>query len=165
MKKIVLLISLILLSISAFGMKIETSIIINENKDVVWRYLTDFDKYNEWNPQIRDVNAELKEGGNIVFSLHNNKKVSRIKSKITKYEPGKKLQWNGGMEYIFAVTHTFQLDQGVDGATIFIQTEEYKGIFAWMGTLFGKKDIEATKDGFESVNKKLKEMSEEGGEK
>ncbi|PTB91085.1 SRPBCC domain-containing protein, partial [Marivirga lumbricoides] len=45
--------------------QIETSIRIKALSETVWDILTDFEKYPQWNPFIKSVKGEVKEGNNI----------------------------------------------------------------------------------------------------
>lgn len=42
--------------------EIKTEIDISSTPENVWRILTDFSKYLEWNPFIDQISGELKEG-------------------------------------------------------------------------------------------------------
>ncbi len=50
--------------------EIKTEIDIHSSSEKVWRILTDFSKYPEWNPFIDRISGELKEGSKLSSSYH-----------------------------------------------------------------------------------------------
>lgn len=75
---------------------------------------------------------------------------------LTKTE-NRELRWSGKVliKGLFIGNHSFELMENVDGTTKFFQSEKFTGILVW---LF---DPEKTKNGFEEMNRKLKELAEE----
>ncbi len=46
--------------------EITTEILINAPIDIVWKTLTNFEDYKNWNPFIIDVSGEIHKGGKII---------------------------------------------------------------------------------------------------
>ncbi|MCB0703645.1 MAG: SRPBCC family protein, partial [Ignavibacteriae bacterium] len=49
--------------------QIKTSITINASKEKIWKILTDFENYPEWNSFIKSVTGEVKVGNQIQIKL------------------------------------------------------------------------------------------------
>ncbi len=50
--------------------EIHTEIEINVSAEKVWRVLTDFPAYDEWNPFVRRVEGEVRVGARLHVSAH-----------------------------------------------------------------------------------------------
>lgn len=70
---------------------ITTEIVINANKDIVWKILTDFNSYPDWNPFITQIEGELKTGSrfNVTLNIEGRKPTS-FQPDIISLTPGEK---------------------------------------------------------------------------
>jgi len=138
--------------------EIRTEIIIQATSEKVWKILTDFEKYPQWNPFITSIKGQVEQGNTIQVRIKppNGKGMTFKPTVITKNE-NKELRWSGKVLFsgLFDGEHKFELTDNGDGTLTFIQSEKFKGIFVW---LFNP---EKTQKGFIEMNKKLKELSEE----
>ena len=134
---------------------IKTSIIIKSTPEKVWGVLTDFKKYANWNPFIRSIKGEMNVGKNIQIELGGMK----FQPKLLAYQKKKELRWIGKLLFkgLFDGEHSFLINDNNDGTVTFRQEETFNGILVG---LFRKKLETETKQGFESMNQKLKEIVE-----
>lgn len=136
---------------------IDTKIDIDADIETVWRVLTDFTSYEEWNPFISRVSTDLSVGSSITFDeLRPNMPKSTYTSTIQYVDKNKRFGWCGGVKYIWFVEHTFHLEKISDNKTSLIQQENAKGIVV----PFIKEKMAATEQGFVLMNRALKERSE-----
>ena len=137
-----------------------TEITINAPADKVWGILMNTQEYPKWNPFILSVDKEFKAGEkmNILLRQNESKKMN-IKPVCIEVNKDKKLSWKGsmGMKGIFDGHHIFELESKDENTTRFIHREEFSGILV---NLFWKQLDTHTRDGFEMMNAKLKELAE-----
>ncbi|WP_298648932.1 SRPBCC domain-containing protein [uncultured Proteiniphilum sp.] len=135
--------------------EIRTEIIIHARAEKVWVILTDFENYPNWNPFITSVEPE--EGNKITVKLTPpGGKTMTFKPTILTRQENQKLKWLGTVLFkgLFDGEHTFELRENKNGTVTFVQSEQFKGIFA------GLFNPEKTINGFNEMNKKLKELAE-----
>lgn len=136
---------------------IDTKIDIDADIETVWRVLTDFPSYEQWNPFISRVSTDLNVGGTITFDeLRPNMPKATYTSTIQYVDKHKRFGWWGGVKYIWLVEHTFYLEKISENKTKLIQQERAKGIIV----PFLKAKMAATKEGFLLMNSALKSRSE-----
>lgn len=135
--------------------EIRTEIIIHARAEKVWVILTDFENYPNWNPFITSVEPE--EGNKITVKITPpGGKTMTFKPTILTRQENQKLKWLGTVLFkgLFDGEHTFELRENKNGTVTFVQSEQFKGIFA------GLFNPEKTINGFNEMNKKLKELAE-----
>lgn len=137
--------------------EIRTEIVIKSTPEKIWAVLTDTHNYPHWNPFIKAIKGEIKEGQKISV------KIMPPKSKAFTFNPtiitmveNRKLSWLGKFLFsgFFDGEHSFELIDNGNGTVTFVQSEEFKGVFVW---LFNPQK---TKEGFNLMNQKLKELAE-----
>ncbi|MCT3733817.1 SRPBCC domain-containing protein [Elizabethkingia anophelis] len=137
--------------------EIKTEIVIQAAPEKIWKILTDFENYPQWNPFIVSVTGDVENGNKIVVSIKPpDRKVMIFKPIILTRINNKELSWQGKLLFkgLFDGKHKFELIDNGDGTTTFIQSEKFSGIFVW---LFNPRN---TKKGFNEMNQKLKELAE-----
>ena len=138
--------------------EIRTEIIIQATPEKVWTILTDFEKYPQWNPFITSVKGQVEQGNTIQIRIEppNGNGMTFKPTVLTKNE-NRELRWLGKFLFsgLFDGEHKFELAENGDGTLTFVQSEKFKGVFVW---LFNP---EKTQKGFNEMNKKLKELSEQ----
>ncbi|GHU88599.1 hypothetical protein FACS1894155_03800 [Bacteroidia bacterium] len=137
--------------------EIKSEIVINVPPEKVWAVLTDFGKYPEWNPFITSLKGEVEVGNKIEVRIEPPKGTGMtFKPKVLEKIENKKIRWLGSLLFkgLFDGEHCFELIDNGDGTTTFVQSEKFRGILVWT---FGTKK---TKNGFEAMNLKLKELAE-----
>ncbi len=141
--------------------EIKTQIVINASPEKVWAVLTNFDKYPEWNPFIKSIKGSVKVGSKIIARLEPPEaKGMTFKPKVLAFDSQKEFRWMGHLLFpgLFDGEHKFELIDNHDGTTTFIQSEKFKGILV---PLFKKMLDTNTVNGFNLMNQKLKELSEQ----
>lgn len=137
--------------------EIKTEIVIQATPEKIWKILTDFENYPQWNPFIVSITGEVEKGNKIVVSIKppDGKGMIFKPTILTKID-NKELSWQGRLLFkgLFDGKHKFELIDNGNGTTTFIQSEKFSGIFVW---LFNPEN---TKNGFNKMNQKLKELAE-----
>ncbi|KFF13153.1 polyketide cyclase [Chryseobacterium soli] len=137
--------------------KIETQIIINAAPQKVWEILTDFNNYPNWNPFIKSIAGLINIGSTLKVTIEPEEgKGMTFKPLIQSSVKNKELSWLGNLLFkgIFDGKHKFQLIDNGNGTTTFIQSEEFSGI------LVSFINLDKTAEGFNKMNKSLKEQAE-----
>lgn len=140
---------------------ISTEILINASPEKVWTILSDFEKYPDWNPFIKSVKGKVLVGNKITIRLEPpGSNGMAFKPVILVFEKNKELRWIGHLLFprLFDGEHRFELIDKGDGTITFRQSEKFNGILL---PLFKKMFDKDTKNGFISMNLKLKQISEQ----
>ena len=125
----------------------------------MWAQLTDTAGYGEWNPFLRRVSGELREGARLVVDITPpGGRAMTFKPTVLSADAERELRWLGrlGVPGIFDGEHSFRLERLADGGTRFVQAERFRGVFVG---LFGAT-LEKTRLGFEQMNQALKQRAE-----
>jgi hypothetical protein len=141
--------------------EIRTEIVIKATPARVWYVLTDFESYPEWNPFIKSIQGSLVEGTTIIARMEPPESSGMtFKPKLLTIKNAKEIRWLGHLFFpgLFDGEHIFELYENTDGSTTFIQREKFKGILV---PLFKKMIDVNTVQGFEMMNRKLKELAEQ----
>ena len=142
-------------------LEIKTKINIDCPPEKVWKILTDFEKYPEWNPMIKSIEGELRRRNRLKVRLEI-KGMSKmtIKPRVATFHSGKSFSWLGHLLIIglFDGHHIFELNQNQDGSTEFIHREQFSGVMIPL-----MKKILETKVAvaFEEMNRNLKSTCED----
>ena len=141
-----------------FTNKIETSIKISSTANKIWKELTNFDEYKNWNPSIIDISGELEKNKTLKIAVKIDEKTMIFKPIVLKCEENKELRWLGKLLFngIFDGEHYFLIKENIDETYTFIQGERFSGILI---PFFGKMILK-TKKGFEAMNQELKKRVE-----
>ncbi|WP_101295167.1 SRPBCC domain-containing protein [Halegenticoccus soli] len=133
---------------------------IDAPPEIVWRVLTAFDRYPEWNPFLTVV-GRPNYGAHLVVEVRPpGRSAARFRPTVTAVERGRELRWLGHLfaPGLFDGEHRFALEPLNDGdRTRFVQSESFRGALAgplarWLGP--------ATERGFREMNGALKERAE-----
>jgi len=139
---------------------IRTAIHIDARPDAVWRVLTDFDRYPDWNPFMPYAEGAAEEGKTIEVRIEPpGGRGMTFRPTLQRVEPNRELRWLGRLllPKIFDGEHIFELCPEGDG-TRFVQRENFGGLLVplmW-GTLEAP-----TRRGFEAMNDALKARVED----
>ncbi|MEL7003637.1 MAG: SRPBCC domain-containing protein [Bacteroidota bacterium] len=137
--------------------QIKSTIVINATPQEVWRVFTDFNAYPQWNPFIKSIR------GNIVVGEKFNAEIGTMKFRPTTkvFEENKEFTWQGQLFFpgIFDGRHSFVFTDNGNGTTTLIHKEDFSGILI----PFTKKKLDTDiRQGFKSMNEKLKALVEQG---
>ena len=126
----------------------------------IWSILTEFDKFPEWNPFIREISGRIEQGQKLGVTLHpSGGRTLKMSPTLLTVEPSKELRWIGhlGVPGLFDGQHIFELKPTGSAKTIFVQREQFGGILLpfLTGMLRGE-----TARGFSEMNEALKKRAE-----
>jgi hypothetical protein len=139
---------------------IRTEVVIKATPAKVWKVLTDFKRYPEWNPFITSLNGVATKGEKLVARMEPpNGPAMTFKPTVLAANTNKELRWLGHLLFpgLFDGEHIFELYENTDGTTTFVQREKFTGILV---PLFSKMLDTKTLAGFEMMNKHLKQRVE-----
>jgi len=141
--------------------QLRTEIKIKATPEKIWSILTDFEKFPQWNPMMKSFKGNLAIGQKVTVKFEQpGTSGMTFKPTITKVEPNKEFRWQGHLLFtgLFDGEHTFEIKDNKDGTCTFLHGENFKGILI---PLFKKMLDVNTKQGFEMMNKALKERCEQ----
>ena len=139
--------------------EIRTEIEIEAPAEKVWEILTDFNRYEEWNPFIIKSSGVAEEGAVLVNVMKNGKKTMTFKPRILEVRKHEYFDWRGSLFFrgLFDGHHYFRIEpQAKDGVKL-IHGEKFSGILS--GPIF-KSIRENTLESFRSMNEALKKRCE-----
>jgi hypothetical protein len=140
--------------------EVRTEIEIDASPEKVWKILTDFGRYDQWNPYIHKIIGDAKEGSKIRIHIETpSGKNRKYEPTITKVKEGREIRWRGKSTIpgFLNGEHVFMIEQLQPERSRFIQLEVFEGL---LSSFFGKSlDIDM-KDGLEEMNKALKKRVE-----
>lgn len=138
---------------------LQTEIIINATPQQLWAVLTDFEKFNEWNPFILSIQGQPIVGTQLRVELKNGNSTSVFKPKVLVAETNKAFEWLGSLPIpgIFNGNHYFRIEDLGNGQVKFIHGENFSGLLA--GVIM-KSIGTQTQNCFIAMNKALKNRVE-----
>jgi hypothetical protein len=141
--------------------EISSEIEINSYPESVWKTLTDFASYDQWNPFINKIVGLPRRGEKIEIYLETpGGKKRKYSPTITKVEEGRELRWNGksSLPGFLKAEHIFIIEETQPGHVRFIQREVFDGLLT---RLFGKGFDSDVRQGFAEMNGALKKRVEQ----
>jgi len=140
-----------------FHWSVYTEIEINATKEMVWKFLTDFDTMPNWSTSLQKIEGDFHEGGTTnVFYLFRGK-VIKFKATMIDFENGTQFGWSEPTIPLAKDRHFYRLESLPNGKTKFIQSDEIKGFSA---LFIGKMIAETMVHNFTIFNNDLKEQIE-----
>jgi hypothetical protein len=140
--------------------ELRTEIEINTSPERVWKILTDFNKYEQWNPFIHKIIGQPKEGAKIEIHIETpGGKNRKYGPTLTKVDEGRELRWLGksSLPWFLNGEHIFAIEKLDSQRVRFIQREVFDGLLT---LLFGKSLDTDVRQGLEEMNRALKERAE-----
>ena len=140
--------------------ELRTEIEINTSPERVWKILTDFEKYGQWNPFIYKIIGQPKEGAKIEIHIETpGGKNRKYGPTLTKVDGGRELRWLGksSLPGFLNGEHIFAIEQIEPQRVRFIHREVFDGLLT---SLFGKSLDTDVRQGLEEMNRALKERAE-----
>lgn len=92
----------------------------------VWKALTDFEAYPDWNPFIRRIAGDLRVGSRLRVVFGGRLRFS-ISPSVVAVEPGTLFRWRGSLLGLFNGEHSFRVIPRAGGGTHFVQWEDFDG--------------------------------------
>ena len=139
---------------------IRSAIEIRAPLDVVWRVLTDFGAYPEWNPHIRTVQGRPRAGGRL--TIHSKPPGARtvvMRPMVVAWSPPHELRWRASFisRRLFTGEHGFKLEELGPQRVRFSQDETFSGLVV---PLYARLRLNATRRGFAQVNEAIRDRAE-----
>jgi len=136
--------------------QLHTEIIIKADLETVWSIFSDFEHYPNWNPFIKSIQGNIKVGERFKAEIGD----FRFKPTVQVFNEKQELTWLGRLLIpgIFDGKHSFFFTEESAGTTTLVQREDFRGILV---PFMKKKLSTEIKQGFESMNMKLKELAEQ----
>jgi hypothetical protein len=139
---------------------IETEITIRGTADEVWAVLTDFPRYPDWNPFIREASGEVVTGSRLSVRIQPpGGKAMAFQPRVRVVAPARELRWLGHLLFpgLFDGEHMFRIDPLPNEEVRFLQSERFRGVLV---ALLPASMYQNTQRGFEQMNRALKERVE-----
>lgn len=141
---------------------IETEIEIAAPPAVVWRVLTEFEAYPDWNPLIRRITGPAREGAELDVVLRlpgadaGGADDMSFQPTLLTFRPGREMRWLGRLWLpgIFDAEHWFLLEGTAEGKTRLRHGEDFSGLLVFI------MNAEETLAGFQAMNEALKQRAE-----
>jgi hypothetical protein len=126
----------------------------------VWAVVTDVAAYPEWNPFIRRISGELREGARLEVRIEPpGARATTFKPTVRAVETNRELRWLGRLLVpgIFDGEHSLRIEPRAGGGSRFVQSERFSGVL--VGLVKGM--LAKTEVGFEQMNAALKARVEQ----
>jgi hypothetical protein len=113
-----------------------TKIEINRPVAEVWKQLTDFEAYTDWNPIIKTLEGEMKEGNKLKAYIIPLKQ--KLSVKLLEFQEEKAMAWEGSLisNRLTRVYHYYHLEALEEERTLLKHGETFSGALAWMIPVF-----------------------------
>jgi hypothetical protein len=137
-----------------------TEIEINASPAKVWRILTGFEDYPNWNPFVKKVSGNLAVGEKLdIFIQPARTRGMRFKPTLLVVEKEKELRWLGKflMSGLFDGEHFFKIESLGEKKVKFIHGENFSGLLVG---LMAKSLDSDTLRGFKEMNEAIKREAE-----
>jgi hypothetical protein len=141
--------------------ELSSEIEIQASNNRVWRLLTDFDSFPQWNPFIRQAKGEAKVGARLEVNIQpSGTSGMTFKPVVLNVEPNRELRWLGRllMPGLFDGEHIFTIETLQANRIRFTQREVFTGLLV---PLFARSLNTDTRRGFEEMNQALKSRAEQ----
>lgn len=140
--------------------KVDTEIEIDGTADQVWKLITNFQGYADWNPTITKASGELNEGSmiDVTFALPFSKSVD-FNLEVRNIDKGKTFSLVSKIlePKILDSTYYLVIEKTENGTVKFCQSEKFSGLLLYLVFPFIKGRLEK---GFNEMNQALKNRVE-----
>lgn len=140
--------------------EVSAEVVIEAPVDRVWEILTDFAKFPEWNPFIRQMSGEVRTGAKLEVRLEPpGGRAMSFRPKMVNVETNREISWLGRLLIpgLFTGEHSFAIEALDEKGVRFVQHEKFTGLLV---PFMAKSLDRDTKRGFEAMNSALKERAE-----
>lgn len=98
----------------------------------VWAVITEFPRYAEWNPFIKEIRGQPERGACLQATVQApGGRIMRFRAKVTEVEPEKRLRWLGRCSVLpglLSGDHVFVLEDLGEGQTRLTQCKTFRGL-------------------------------------
>ena len=141
--------------------RLRTRIDIDATPERVWRVLTDFDAYAQWNPFMTRAAGTPAQGERLTIQMQpEGGRAMTFRPTVLEAVPQRRLRWLGHLLVpgIFDGEHSFTIEPLDDGRVRLVQQEEFRGVLV---PLLAKSLDRRTLPAFERMNQALKQRAEQ----
>lgn len=140
--------------------ELSTAIQINSSPEILWKVITDFKNYYQWNPILQKIKGEPLIGNQLEIHLTTVGGKKRIyHPKVIKITPNHELRWKGSFIFsqIFSGERIFLIEKLGENKVNFVNKEIFSGIGVRFTPKKMEDDILAS---FKKMNEALKKTIE-----
>ncbi len=140
--------------------ELHSEIEIDAPAERVWRLLTDFASYPEWNPFIRSISGQPTTGERLAVRIEPpGGRGMTFRPQVLNAQPNRELRWVGHLLVpgLFDGEHSLAIQPLGENRVRFVQREAFKGLLV---PVFARSLDNNTQRGFEQMNRALKERAE-----
>jgi hypothetical protein len=140
--------------------QLHTEIEIDATPERVWAILTDLAAYPQWNPFIKFIHGDMRQGARLEVRIQaSGTRGMTFRPVVLVVEKNRELRWLGRLLLpgLFDGEHRFFIQPLAGGKVLFQQSEKFSGVL--VGLLRGSLDRD-TKRGFAEMNLALKLRAE-----
>jgi hypothetical protein len=141
--------------------QIITSIEIDVPPNVIWKILTEFDRFGHWNPFIPSINGKAIPGTKLEVKIQPpGGTAMTFRPIVLVANPERELRWLGRVLFpgIFDGEHRFEIEPLSDQRVRFVHSEKFSGLLV---PFFWRSLNTRTRQGFEEMNQALKLQAEQ----
>jgi len=145
-----------------FRKEISGEIEIRAGAEAVWKVLTDFEGYSEWNSFMRPVVGAAEVGARLRVQVRPpGGRAMAFRPRVTAVAPERELRWKGRLwaPGLLDGEHVFEIEPLGTDTVRFVQREIFTGLLV---PFVSKKILDQTAAGFGEMNRALKERVEAG---
>ena len=141
-------------------LEIRTEIDIEASPPRVWRALTDFKTFPDWNPFVLAVEGEPKKGARLKVTLRTaGGGDMTFRPRVLAADEGRELRWRGRLLLpgVFDGEHYFEVSELSTGRSRLVHGERFSGLLVpWL-----QRGLESsTRSGFMAMNRAVKRRLE-----
>lgn len=140
--------------------ELSTAIQINSSPEILWKVITDFKNYYQWNPILQKIKGEPLIGNQLEIHLTTVGGKKRIyHPTVIKITPNHELRWKGSFIFsqIFSGERIFLIERLGENKVNFVNKEIFSGIGVMFTPQKMEDDILAS---FKKMNEALKKTIE-----
>lgn len=137
-----------------------TEIQITSSPEIIWKVITDFKNYYQWNPILQKIKGEAAIGNQLEIHLRTIGGRNRVyHPNVIKITPNHELRWKGTflLPQIFSGERIFLIEKLSENKVNFVNKEIFSGIGVTFTTQKMEDDIVAS---FKTMNEALKKTIE-----
>ncbi len=141
--------------------EVYSEIEIHASAERVWRLLTDFASFPEWNPFIRRASGNAQVGERLEVNIQpSGARGMTFRPTVLKAEPNRELRWLGRLLIpgLFDGEHIFTIEPLGTYRVRFVQREIFTGLLI---PFFARGLDTDTRRGFDEMNQALKFRAEQ----
>jgi hypothetical protein len=141
-------------------LEIRTEIHIEASAPRVWRALTDFKAFPDWNPFVLAVEGEPKKGARLKVTIRTaGGGDMTFRPRVLAANEGRELRWRGRLLVpgVFDGEHYFEVSELGNGRSRLVHGERFSGLLVpWL-----RRGLESsTRSGFMAMNRAVKRRLE-----